>query len=122
VISKGRSHKHEKFSVEDRLAVYGTLAPGRINHHQLDGLTGTWTRGTVRRRLVQQGWGPKLGYPGLVLDPSGVDIDVEVFTSVDLQRHWIRLDAFEGAEYSRVVAQILTGTGILSASIYVINL
>ncbi len=112
----------EKFAAEDRLATYGSLGPGRVNHHQLDGLIGTWTRGTVKGRLVQQGWGQKLGYPGLVLDTSGVDIDVDVFTSADLQSHWTRLDAFEGAEYSRVAAQILTGEGILSASIYVINL
>jgi gamma-glutamylcyclotransferase (GGCT)/AIG2-like uncharacterized protein YtfP len=111
----------EKYAPEDRLATYGTLSPGRVNHHQLDGLAGTWTRGTVSGRLVQQGWGKELGYPGLVLDPAGTEIDVHVFTSTDLRDHWARLDTFEGAEYRRAIAQILTDEGIIAASIYVIH-
>ena len=113
---------HESLAAEDRLATYGTLAPGRVNHHQLDGMNGDWKHGTVRGRLVQQGWGQKLGYPGLILDPTGQEIDVDVFTSTELRSHWARLDAFEGTEYRRVVAQISTDEGILHASIYVITL
>jgi len=53
-----------------RLATYGSLAPGRRNHHQLDGLAGRWFRGYVRGTLVDAGWGAGLGYPALVLDPG----------------------------------------------------
>jgi hypothetical protein len=54
-----------------RLAVYGTLAPGRPNHHQLNSLSGRWIKGTVRGQLLQEGWGAELGYPGIVLDLDG---------------------------------------------------
>src|ERR1700733_10423453 len=51
-----------------RLAVYGTLAPGRVNHHQISALAGNWKRGTVKGKLLSSGWGAALGFPGLILD------------------------------------------------------
>ena len=104
-----------------RLATYGTLAPGRVNHHQLESQRGSWRKGTVRGRLIKAGWGAKLGYPGLVLDPAGEAIEVFIFESPDLPRHCPRLDAFEGPGYRRVVAQIFTDKGELEGHIYVIN-
>ncbi len=110
-----------KISAETRLATYGTLAPGRVNNGQLADLRGYWRQGTVRGRLVQAGWGAELGYPGLILDPSGQDIDVHVFESPDLTDHWPRLDGFEGAGYRRVITKVSTADGDLHASIYVID-
>ena len=107
-------------AADTRLAVYGTLAPGRANHHQLAGLEGQWRRGTVRGRLVDEGWGAALGYPGLILDPSGPAVEVDLFESADLPEHWPRLDAFEGAGYRRVVTQVHTADGARDACIYVI--
>lgn len=104
-----------------RLATYGTLAPGRANNDQLEDLKGTWRQGTVRGKLVEEGWGADLGYPGLILDPSGPVVDVFVFESSDLLHHWSRLDKFEGAGYQRVVTQVRTEDGALNASIYVIK-
>jgi gamma-glutamylcyclotransferase (GGCT)/AIG2-like uncharacterized protein YtfP len=103
-----------------RLATYGTLAPGRPNHHQLDGLEGRWLAGHVNGRLVDAGWGAGLGYPALVLDPDGSAIRIDVFESVDLPAHWARLDAFEGPGYQRVVTTVRTTTGDVDASIYVL--
>jgi gamma-glutamylcyclotransferase (GGCT)/AIG2-like uncharacterized protein YtfP len=103
-----------------RLATYGTLAPGRPNQHQLDGLEGRWFAGHVNGVLVHAGWGAGLGYPALVLDSDGSDIRVDVFESVDLPAHWDRLDAFEGPGYQRVVALVRTSTGDVDASIYVL--
>ena len=80
----------------ERLATYGSLAPGRSNHHQLDGLDGRWLNGHVDGMLVDAGWGASW-LPALVLDPAGSAISVDVFESVDLPAHWARLDAFEGA-------------------------
>ena len=57
---------------DSRLATYGTLAPGRVNHHELAGLKGVWQQGTVRGKLVAAGWGATLGYPALILDPQGL--------------------------------------------------
>ncbi len=103
-----------------RLATYGSLAPGRPNHHQLEGLEGRWLAGQVNGMLVQAGWGADLGYPALVLDPDGSDVSVDVFESIDLPAHWERLDAFEGPGYQRVVALVRTSTGDVDASIYVL--
>ena len=107
-------------SAETRLATYGTLAPGRINHDQLADLRGTWCLGTVRGRLVEAGWGAGLGYPGLILDPSGQTVDVHVFESSDLPDHWPRLDAFEGPGYRRVITQARALDRELDVSIYVV--
>lgn len=107
-------------AADTRLASYGTLAPGQPNHHQLDGLAGRWRTGSVRGRLVDKGWAAAMGYAALVLDPDGDPIPVELFESADLPAHWPRLDAFEGAAYRRVVADIDTEAGPLPASIYVV--
>lgn len=107
-------------AAETRLAVYGTLAPGRVNHHQLAGLKEHWQRGTVRGRLTNVGWGAALGYPGLILDPSGPEVEAHLFESADLPDHWARLDTFEGTGYRRVVTPVRTAEGERDACIYVI--
>src|SRR5687768_13421725 len=103
-----------------RLATYGTLSPGRVNHHQLARLKGHWRQGTVRGWLDAAGWAAPLGYPGLVLDSTGPLVDVYLFESPELPDHWARLDEFEGAEYRRVIAQVCTAEGDVPAWIYVI--
>lgn len=109
------------YSANERLATYGTLAPGKPNAHQLQALNGRWLSGTVRGHLIASGWGAKLGFPGLVLDPEGEAVPVDVFDSADLPDHWDRLDAFEGDGYERVTAFVQTISGRLLASIYVIR-
>ncbi|MBX3480329.1 MAG: gamma-glutamylcyclotransferase [Caulobacter sp.] len=73
--------------IDQRLAVYGTLAPGRSSHDQMAGLTGTWTPGVVRGRLAANGWGATEGYPALIPDPDGPEVDVLLFRSADLPAH-----------------------------------
>jgi gamma-glutamylcyclotransferase (GGCT)/AIG2-like uncharacterized protein YtfP len=102
------------------LATYGSLAPGRVNHSKLAGLQGSWRRGTVWGRLVASGWGAKLGYPGLVLDPQGGPVEVHLFESSELPDHLRSLDDFEGPGYRRVVAQVQTANGEVEAWIYVL--
>jgi len=103
-----------------RLAVYGTLAPGRPNHHLLRGLSGRWIEGTVRGLLYEEGWGAEQGYPGLILDPDGPTVAVQLLDSPDLPEQWIRLDEFEGSGYRRTVTTVSTAEGDLPASIYVL--
>ena len=91
-----------------RLATYGTLAPGRPNHHHLDGLRGRWFEGHVHGTLVDAGWGAALGFPALILDPDAPVIDVHVFESADLPAHWAHLVEFEGPGYERIPATIHT--------------
>jgi len=112
------AHRLPRMTIDHRLATYGTLAPGRVNHQQLAGLTGIWTTGTIRGRLVEAGWGAALGYPALVLDARGAAVAVHLFTSPDLPAHWARLDAFEGAEYRRGEVMVETAEGAVSAWIY----
>lgn len=103
-----------------RLAVYGTLAPGRPNHGQLEHFGGRWFPGVVRGRLRHAGWGAALGFPGLVLDDEGDVIEVQILESEHLRTEWSRLDEFEGPGYRRVVVSAITADGSVSAHIYVL--
>lgn len=107
--------------LETRLAIYGSLAPGQVNHQQLAGLKGRWQQGTVQGKRFDAGWGTTLGFPGMILDPSGPAVDVYLFESSDLPDHWSRLDEFEGPDYRRVVTRVHTADGDLSAYIYVVD-
>ncbi|MCA2213010.1 methyltransferase domain-containing protein [Jidongwangia harbinensis] len=104
-----------------RLATYGTLAPGRPNHHHLADLHGRWLTGEVHGRLVEAGWGADLGYPALIPDPAGPAVPVQVLESADLPAHWSRLDEFEGPGYRRVTTTVSTAHGDVTASIYVLR-
>jgi len=110
----------DEIAPDTRLAVYGTLRPGRVNHHQISALAGSWQRGTVKGKLFSSGWGAALGFPGLILDPLGPAVDVDLFESMDLAEHWARLDEFEGSGYRRVVATVNTEEGERNAWIYVL--
>ncbi|QJF51345.1 gamma-glutamylcyclotransferase family protein [Roseobacter ponti] len=101
-----------------RLLVYGTLAPGEINHHLVQALAGTWSRATIRGHLDITGWGASHGCPGFIPDPGGLEVKVHLFTSDDLPAHWQRLDAFEGADYCRSVIVAETESGPCRACIY----
>jgi gamma-glutamylcyclotransferase (GGCT)/AIG2-like uncharacterized protein YtfP len=103
----------------ERLAIYGTLAPGRPNHYQLDGLEGRWLKGYIDGMLLDAGWGASLGHPTLVLDPARSAIGVDVFESIDLPAR-ARLDTFERPGYEHVVTTVHMPTGDVDASIYVL--
>jgi 4'-phosphopantetheinyl transferase len=104
-----------------RLAVYGTLAPGKSNHGQLAGLSGKWSQGTVRGTLRPAGWGLTHGFPGLIWNPSGDRVAVQVFDSQDLERHWDRLDAFEGEDYQRLLVPVEQDGSLVVANIYALS-
>ena len=105
-----------------RLASYGTLAPGRENAGQLEGLAGTWRTGTVHGHATTNTRGRWAGYPGFVPDPQGPAVTVFIFESPDLPGHWPRLDAFEGAAYERVATMAHTESGPLEVSIYALKI
>jgi gamma-glutamylcyclotransferase (GGCT)/AIG2-like uncharacterized protein YtfP len=106
---------------QQRLGTYGSLAPGRPNHHHLAGISGRWMVGTVRGRLVDAGWGAKLGYPALILAEDAPAVEVHIFESADLPQHWARLDDFEGGEYERVATTARTSEGAVAVSMYVLR-
>lgn len=119
--SPGREHLERyfasRFGADRRLAVYGTLAPGRSNHDQVADLHGRWVSGwTVRGELLPLGWGRTLGYPGLRWAPEGPPVAVELFVSDDLPAHWARLDAFEGPEYRRILVPVFDGEVVVEVA------
>ena len=110
-----------QLTAQHRLAIYGTLAPGETNHHQVSMIDGTWLHGIVRGWLSAEGWGQTFGFPGLRLDPSGDVIEVQVLESSALPDHWDRLEAFEGEEYERVETCVETPNGRIDAYVYVVS-
>ncbi|HEY0293725.1 MAG TPA: gamma-glutamylcyclotransferase [Bordetella sp.] len=106
--------------IETRLAVYGSLAPGKPNAHVLAALDGSWRPGIVRGRLVQKGWGASMGFPALILDSQGDAVAVQLFESADLAAKWPQLDAFEGPGYRRVPTRVDAAGETVSAYIYVL--
>lgn len=95
-----------RFRVSRALAVYGTLAPGRPNHHVIAPLGGEWTDGVVEGELSPAGWGATLGYPAFRPQAGGDAVPVRVLTSARLPEAWWRLDAFEGPEYRRILVPV----------------
>jgi len=103
----------------NRLFVYGTLAPGRPNEHELAEVPGNWEPAIVKGTLLQEGWGAAVGYPGIVLDEHGGEVHGFIFSSKELSAHWARLDELEGDCYERVVASVELGDGtVVKAYIY----
>jgi gamma-glutamylcyclotransferase (GGCT)/AIG2-like uncharacterized protein YtfP len=94
------------FRTSERLAVYGSLAPGRQNHHIVAPFGGTWTPGYVEGDLVAYGWGAAIGFPALYTRRGGPAVPVHVLTSSALPGAWPGLDAFEGTEYRRVLVPV----------------
>jgi len=99
------------FSVSRHLIVYGSLAPGGLNHGLVSELEGEWKRGWVTGELLERGWGAAMSYPALRWCPEGKDIDAFLFISSQLPEHWPRLDDFEGLEYRRILAPFWSADG-----------
>lgn len=93
------------------LFVYGTLVPGRSNEHVLADIPGEWKPATVIGTLLQKGWGATEGYPGIVLEKHGVEVEGFLFSSKYLTEHWTHLDEFEGEDYERVLTMVTLEDG-----------
>lgn len=96
-----------------QLFVYGTLCPGQPNEHWLTDIGGTFLKASARGKLIPQGWGAALGYPGLIPDPEGDTVDGYVFRSEQLPENWQALDDFEGEGYERVIIEVTLEDGTL---------
>jgi gamma-glutamylcyclotransferase (GGCT)/AIG2-like uncharacterized protein YtfP len=93
-----------RFGMNQRLATYGSLAPGGPHHASLAGLSGEWRTSLFARGCLRAaGWGAALGFPGFVWDEQGESIAVSLLTSAELPALWSGLDAFEGSDYRRIV-------------------
>jgi gamma-glutamylcyclotransferase (GGCT)/AIG2-like uncharacterized protein YtfP len=111
-----------QLNVRHRLFVYGTLAPGRSNHHVVQHLQGTWEEAEVNGTLYEQGVGPTAGYPALALDRQGPPVKGYLLTSVELPANWSNIDRFEGAGYRRVQAPVRKQDGAtVNAYLYALD-
>lgn len=124
-----RSHGLEErfaslFAVDRHLAVYGSLAPGHVNHNQLRPLSGEWFSGySVRGELFHHGWGDNLGYPALRWSLDASLVPIQLFVSEELPMHWARLDQFEGVDYLRIVVPVHAEDHIVAlANVYAARL
>ncbi len=99
------------FRTSHALAVYGTLAPGRPNHHVVAPLGGEWTEGLIEGDLIPLGWGAALGFPGFRPRVGGDAVAVQVLTTPSLATAWPALDRFEGPGYRRILVPVF-GTGL----------
>ena len=106
----------------ERLFVYGSLQPGSPNEHVLAAIGGDWVPAAIRGELREEGWGAALGYPGIVLDPAGNEVQGQLFMSANLTAHWAELDAFEGEAYARVpVSARLESGECVDACVYALR-
>ena len=94
-----------------RLFVYGTLAPGKPNHTVVAHIPGDWQPATLKGKLLDQGWGAKMGCPGIVPCEDGEEVEGHVLASEHLSEHWAMLDDFEGEGYRRVAAIVRLENG-----------
>ena len=105
-----------------RLFVYGTLAPGQTNHKVLEDIPGTWETATLRGKLLNEGWGSKMGCPGIVPDEDGDEVDGHLLSSDHLAEYWAMLDEFEGSGYRREKVSVKIESGEwVEAFVYALN-
>ncbi len=102
--SKGGSAPALETAAGARLAVYGTLRPGQSSAHMLEPYGGSWRKGTVTG--YQSGVCTADGCPGLAWDPAGDLIEVMVLDAPGLAGAWDVLDAYEGADYARLLVPV----------------
>ena len=106
----------------ERLFVYGTLAPGQVNHDVLVNIPGKWEIATLRGNLVDEGWGSVMGCPGIVPTEDGEEVKGYIFASEYLSDYWSMLDEFEGSGYSRAIVKVKIESGeYVDAFVYALN-
>ena len=96
-----------------RLAVYGTLAPGQPNASQLGGLDGEWCEGVVEGDIEERN-----GLPQFRWRLGGTQNAIRVFRSAQLCDHFARLDRFEGPEYWRILVPVVVDGRTFVMNIY----
>lgn len=88
-----------------KLFSYGTLQPGRQNHHVVERLGGRWLPATTRgKRWLMRG-----RFPALRWNPEGEVVEGSLLLSGRID--WKRLDAFEGSLYNRILLPVETREG-----------
>jgi gamma-glutamylcyclotransferase (GGCT)/AIG2-like uncharacterized protein YtfP len=98
---------------DERLVIYGTLAPGRENHRVIEDFSGDYRDCAVHGRIDEVD-----GLPYFTWAPSGASIGAQLFTSRQLPEKWDDLDRFEGDGYKRRLIPATADGELSVASIY----
>ncbi|MFA4903286.1 MAG: hypothetical protein WC600_11155 [Desulfobaccales bacterium] len=98
---------------ENRLVVYGSLAPGEANHFLLAGLSGEWGRCQIRGYL-----GHYQGFKSFRYDPQGPEHPAWLLGSAELPLLIPELDDFEGEGYERIIIPAKLGEQWVMAQVY----
>ena len=96
-----------------RLAVYGTLAPGKPNASILAGIDGQWLEGTVYGDVSEAD-----GFPVYHWQRPGSSVPVKILDAPTLPDHFDRLDSFEGTRYRRILLPVEMQGGLSVCNIY----
>jgi len=114
----------EKYKPGISLIIYGSLAPGRSNHSEVEHIKGEWRKGIVKGKLLKLGWGAAEGYLAFQHTQTDEQKNIEAFVlfSEEFINNWPRLDEFEGDDYRRILARYELDNGATGiGNIYAIN-
>ena len=98
---------------DERLVIYGTLAPGKPNHNVIEDLSGEYRDCAVHGRISEVD-----GFPHFTWAPSDAGLEALLFSSKQLPGKWDELDRFEGDGYKRRLIPATIDSGLSIASIY----
>ena len=98
---------------DERLVIYGTLAPGKPNHNVIQDLSGGYRDCSVHGRISEVD-----GLPYFTWAPSEASLGAQLLSSRQLPDKWDDLDRFEGDGYKRRLIPVAVGDGLTVASIY----
>jgi gamma-glutamylcyclotransferase (GGCT)/AIG2-like uncharacterized protein YtfP len=96
-----------------KLVVYGSLAPGEVNHELLADITGDWEQCYIRGAIAES-----RGLRRLHRGPAYDELTAKLFASKELPLLWQRLDSFEGTSYKRRLIPARTGLRTQVANVY----
>lgn len=99
----------KKYRPDTSLIIYGTLAPGRSNHSEVENIKGEWKKGMVKGKLLTVGD----GYVAFQHAQTGEEENIEAFVlfSEEWMDNWCCLDEFEGEDYLRILAKYELNNG-----------
>jgi gamma-glutamylcyclotransferase (GGCT)/AIG2-like uncharacterized protein YtfP len=96
-----------------RLAVYGSLAPGRPNHSMLAPLGGEWRRGIIEGQIEVVD-----GFEYFKWVTKSNKVVVHILDTDQLRDQWATLDSFEGPLYRRVLCPVEIDEDIAIVNVY----
>lgn len=95
-----------------KLAVYGTLKPGGVNHSIIKDIGGEWLDCSVKGEITTFE-----DLPVFIWD-RGKETNMKLLISNNLSENFERLDNFEGLRYKRILIPVQTHSGVFISNIY----